>query len=474
MNVKHIALFSVFVLSASLLSSCTDKQFETRPSGLPTTDEFIGSYSKLQESLNAAYRGLADGGAMGGQVQIINELQADDVDYIYVKRNDDYNSIYNHSTNLFLGPTRTVMSGLGNAIGRANYTIQYIDQYAPTQADKDRMNGEARFLRAVAHFEQCRIFAQPWGYTADNSHNGVSIHDSYQIKPSERRSVKDVYAFVESDLKAAATLLPANNGVYADKYAAKGYLAKVYFQQNRYAEAYALADEVITAKGGYASLDSLSGRFNVATSTESVFSFVSNTTTAGNFNAGGAIQGGTKKTSGDPPYSITFNGDLFASYAANDKRAKWLNLDGGTYALQKYATAGTTTPYISVAIVHLTELLLIRAECAAEMNNLATAAADLTALRTRAGLPPVSPSTQAQLITTARLERRLEMVGEGNRLQDLKRIGAATARGVTALPVANLLIRNSPWNCNGMIPQIPDNESQANPNYPSNPTGGCN
>ena len=37
----------------------------------------------------------------------------------------------------------------------------------------------------------------------------------------------------------------------------------------------------------------------------------------------------------------------------------------------------------------------------------------------------------------------------------------------------NLLIRNAPWDCPGMVCQLPDNELKGNPEMESNPQGGC-
>ena len=58
------------------------------------------------------------------------------------------------------------------------------------------------------------------------------------------------------------------------------------------------------------------------------------------------------------------------------------------------------------------------------------------------------------------------MVGEGYRFHDLRR------RGVHDSPA--LLINGSPWDCNGMMVQLPDEERSGNPTIALNPEGGCN
>ena len=54
------------------------------------------------------------------------------------------------------------------------------------------------------------------------------------------------------------------------------------------------------------------------------------------------------------------------------------------------------------------------------------------------------------------------MIGEGDRVQSLKRRGAADE---------NILIREAPWNCPGMILQFPISEQTDI--FPLNQTGGC-
>ena len=145
--------------------------------------------------------------------------------------------------------------------------------------------------------------------------------------------------------------------------------------------------------------------------------------------------------------------------ADNDRRGKWY--DGNN--LLKFPE----DVRIRIPLIHLTALKLIRAESIAETGgDLQTAIADLSEIRLRAGLPVVPVvSDAAEVRRIARIERRHELVGEGNRLHELKRQAVLDDEG--------LLIRNAPWNCPGMVCQIPDNELAGNINYPPNEEGGC-
>jgi hypothetical protein len=110
---------------------------------------------------------------------------------------------------------------------------------------------------------------------------------------------------------------------------------------------------------------------------------------------------------------------------------------------------------------------LIRAEALAALgSDLATAIQDVNDIRERAYGGPqknLAGSAGASAILTAvRFERRIEMLGEGNRVQQLKRRGA-NGESIT--------IRNAPWNCPGMVLQFP--VSELTDIFPLNETGGC-
>ena len=73
------------------------------------------------------------------------------------------------------------------------------------------LRAEALTVRAVAHFDLVRLFAQAPGFTPDASHPGVVLVTSVPkvFDAAARASVAEVYASVISDLEAAeATIDP--------------------------------------------------------------------------------------------------------------------------------------------------------------------------------------------------------------------------------------------------------------------------
>jgi hypothetical protein len=75
-----------------------------------------------------------------------------------------------------------------------------------------------------------------------------------------------------------------------------------------------------------------------------------------------------------------------------------------------------------------------------------------------------STATSAEVISAARREYRIETMGEGKWINQLKRIGAKGE---------NIVVRNAPWNCPGMALQFPNSEFTS-ALFVGNPEGGCN
>jgi hypothetical protein len=75
-------------------------------------------------------------------------------------------------------------------------------------------------------------------------------------------------------------------------------------------------------------------------------------------------------------------------------------------------------------------------------------------------------ASAADVIRVARIQRDLELVGEGNRLNEIKRLTARTGSSPDR--------RNAPMFCPGMVLQFPQGERAGNTNFVMNPEGGCN
>jgi tetratricopeptide (TPR) repeat protein len=119
-------------------------------------------------------------------------------------------------------------------------------------ADRDRVQGEALFLRGLMYFDLVRFFADQYQFNVANTQLGVPLvlDPTLGITASSfvtRNTVDEIYAQVIADLTLAVSKLPVDNDVYASKGAANALLARVYLQKGDYANARDAASAVISS-----------------------------------------------------------------------------------------------------------------------------------------------------------------------------------------------------------------------------------
>jgi hypothetical protein len=241
---------------------------------------------------------------------------------------------------------------------------------------------------------------------------------------------------------------------------------------NNFTEAYNYANQVISS-GKFQFDTDLNNRFSLNatsayTSSKEGILVIKNEGTL--YNPGGELRTNFRSDVVTPPgFQVTDQFYAIANQKATDKRKAWYSktLQPDMNVITKFNNL-----YFDLPVIHLTEIKLIRAEAGAELGgaNLAVAITDINDILTRAyGTAAALPATTiaASVISTVRNERELEMVGEGNRVHEIKRIGARSGAS------ANIDRRKSPWNCPGFILQFPKAELDANAAFQLNPEGGC-
>lgn len=458
-------LLIIFLSAAAISLTACDKFLERPVAGAAPEEIAIQNEADVQAVLNGGFNNLAVN-VYGGRLQFINDLMSDQVNGVLYTGDDG--EFYRRSTSIFGAFKNDFYRNLYYIINSANRGMANLDKASTNRAG---LEGQARFLRGVVHFELVRMFAQPWGFTANNDHLGVPLRIASSPDPLSRATVKEVYDAIIADLQVAENNLPdvgTNN--LPSKWAAKAFLAKVYFQQNNFQQAFNYADQVI--KSNKFQLDAThSLRFSLNAGTtgtkEGIYVYKS---VVNNLTPGGELRDRYRSDATNfQPGSDFHVTDLFfgQATASSDGRKEWYEKNAaGFNMLKKY-----NADFFDLPIVHLTEIRLIRAEAGAEVGgaNLAVAIEDINAILVRAygqAAALGTNATAALVINTARTQRELEMIGEGNRLQEIKRIGARNG--------SNIDRRGSRWNCPGMVLQFPSGEQAANTGFPFNPEGGCN
>jgi starch-binding outer membrane protein, SusD/RagB family len=450
---KYLNILTLTVL-ALVFNSCDDLLENELASNKVEFELGLSTPTEMQELLNSVYDVVAN--ANNGTGQKFGELLADNV---FIPGNAGFLvQVYNRSSDFFNSDVGGYYSQPYIAINRANVVLENADNVGMSVSELDRIKGEAKFLRAISHFELVRYFAQPYGYTPDNTHLGIVIRTSSEVTPQGRDTVHKVYEQVLLDLMDAVSLLPETNGNYATSNSAKAYLAKVYFQMNEFENAAMWAEEVI-GSGDYTFSNDINNRYSTSISTESVFTLISsaieNDNSAKDFidKFRSDLQAPVVQVSDEYYSLLTTNG--------SDARSAWVNeTDDGIRVLTKYNML-----YMNVTLASLTEMMLIAAESYGEQNtNLSAAIGYINQIKTRAGISGIpGSSTAALVVIEARNERRIEFGGEGYRVHELKRRGAKGE---------DVFIRNASWDCAGMVLQFPASEETIE-GFVMNPEGGC-
>jgi starch-binding outer membrane protein, SusD/RagB family len=340
-------------------------------------------------------------------------------------------------------------------INKANIVLDRVPPIVMDVAERNRVLGEAHYLRALMYFQLVRMF----GDVPLMEHEAKSVADA-QIP---RTPAAQVYALIVSDLQTAMNDLPpsytgADLG-RATSGAATSLLAKVYLNQQDYNNAAKYAGQVMSS-GQYSLNARWLDNFKISleyVNPESIFEI--------NYGAPEQTPGvvGSVQTlftlpsgfpGGDAYGLIQVNPDLIALYSANDQRG-----NGATYMTSPYVTALGDTATWGVPngaafhkwidetnskdmtarswqqmpnnwiIQRYADIVLIYAE-AVNSGGTATngsAEAAFNQIRARAGIPTVSGLASTALTDSIRVERRREFAFEGQRWFDLSRWGILDA-----------------------------------------------
>lgn len=454
-----IKLTLLIITIAISISSC-EKMLDFEPGNEILADQALETPDDLQKLLYSCYDVMAN--TYYGAYQNLGELLSANLSA--PRDNNDYDEVYNRSTIFFNGTVGNLYGQPYISIFRANTLMenfQYVDSLSAD--DQQRMEAEARFIRAVSHYDLVNLFAQPYGYTQDNSQLGIVIKENTEFDLLPRSTVAEVYDLILSDLNFAKDNLPEVNGVYANRFAAEAMLARVYFQMNDFENAAAAASIVIN-EGPYV-LDSLNARWSDIISTENIFTLV----VLSDDGRSSALINNYRSDNNDIPQlyaSRSYVEDLYGStIPTTDARSEWFVKIDPTSANYYYNISKFDNNYFNIPYLYLTELLLIQAESLGELNtDLFTAVDNINKIRARAGVPLLNENVDSEtVINAARVERAKEYIGEGRYVFDLKRRGALGE---------DIIIRGAPWDCNGEVLQFPISENTGN--FVMNPTGGCN
>jgi len=276
---------------------------------------------------------------------------------------------------------------------------------------KNEILGEARFLRALAHFDALRFFGQFWD---PSSSLGIPLRlvpgDAINAQ-LKRSTVAEVYASINEDLDFAIANAPSfGQSFLVSAEAAKALKARVALYEGKYAEAAQLADEVIgsgvfSLENNYA--DIFVNRLN---SPELVFGVFAS-----------QVEGSGHTFFLLAPSSPLGQGRY--DYAPSQAYLDLMDGDPRSEASFGFAPEGPEVrkyPNLTIGddptyVIRLAELYLIKAEALARSGGtIADARTALNVVRARAGVEPSQAQTAEELLAEIQLEKVKELAFEGS------------------------------------------------------------
>lgn len=439
---KHILYNITLSLGLLMLLLACNDGLEIAPDDSIESGQALETSSDVEALLVGAYDVLGDGDLYGGNLLRDAELMAtfDELfwdgtfvapEEIYAKQMLITNDV---AENTWEEAYETI-----NITNNVLANLEVVDE-----AELSRVEGEARFLRAVLYFELLRAYAPAWNAGDPATALGVPLVLEPTSTVSEdsyvgRATVSAVYTQVLEDLQEAQALLPVTNGFFANKGAAQAMLSRVYLMQQNYPAAAAMADSVISS-GVYGLNSSYAAAFNNGSNTpEDIFAM--QITSQDGINDMNTFFASPANTGRGEIYIQEAHLEL---YEEGDVRQNLFYLDED---LEEVFTGKWNEQFANINIIRLAEMYLTRAEANFRAGTAlgATPVADINVIRARAGLDPLASVTLEDIL----LERRLELAFEGHYIHDLKR---------TERPVGEL-----PFDSPRLVYPIPQREMDANP-----------
>lgn len=496
----------LIIFSTILLSSCND-QLDIAPKSNLELGNFFATPEDFDLALTGAYDPIAvhqgDRG-FGTYFKGLLMMGRAGTDEMYVNQgfwDATGKEIGNYTFTSFSRIPSAVWQLQYIGINRCNVLIDKIKNtnVSMPEATKQRILGEASFLRAFYYFQLARFYGGVPIITED-----TNLNEFRNI----RSSLADTYDFIINDLKVAEENIPViNEPGRATKYAAKTYLAKVYLQMS----GEPLKDQTAAAKAATYAKDVIdNGPYDLEPNYEDIFKLDHEHGVEYIFSAeyiATDLEGGEVATWDGPPgnfkYTISYSicramPELYNSYTPGDVRRDHnivdyvvIDADGntqptndGNYYAYKWrhdpnpATRGYATEWQSPFNFPLTRfadvlLMYAEAQCRADGSPNVDAYTAINRVRTRAGLGNLSGLSGPEFLQAVLDERKWELCFEGHRWVDLVRYGKlieAVRASSTGNPIAAANIKDY-----HVLFPVPDREIQVsggdleqNPGYLAN------
>ena len=444
---QNISIF----LMLFVLASC-NKDFLSKQPHEFTDAVFWQTADQAESALAGAYTPLQDEEALGGEEWCAIETFGDNAymqdpygDYVAMA---EYRATQNNEGDL----SHNSYVSYYKTIKRATDVLNYTPDINMPDAQKNRILGEANFLKTWGYWELARRYG------------GLPIYDSKDPSASlVRKTEEETWAVIEASIKEATTQLTWEHQEGRPGLgAAWGLLAKVYAYEKKWADAKAAAETVIS-----------SGKHSLTANYADIFTIEHENDNEILFGLGARLGeypitpilmlpnnvwgGKHEETMGEGWRLVSATNAFYDAYQEGDARKSAtvakrnvdvITYNGSTDVLiapnnkSEVVCVKYNSPYkeryvgwaagLNVPALRYADVLLIATEAIMQLNSagpgtsvgVAAASNYFNEVRERAGLSPISEPTFADLM----YERRMELAFEGgDRHFDLVRWGLAAS-----------------------------------------------
>lgn len=451
---KILASFALAVTLTAGFSSCSD--FLEQPVlGQENLDTYFQNEEECLKQVNGCYQSLAfDDWWQIYKFYIAADMCTDDM-WMGNTTQDagEYRDLAHYTGNGQTNCPQNYWQYRYKGILRCNMVINKVPE-APVEDEsfRARMIAEAKFLRAFQYFELINYFG------------GVPIilqlHMPEEVEGITRSSVEEVYRLIEQDLTEAIPNLPKRSEYAASdmgritKGAAQGLLGKAYLFQEKYTQAEEALNAVITS-GEYELLPEFGDVWSIKTnnSKEGLFEIQTNSDLTYNLGERISVVCGSRDDAGWSWGLPTSNLEKAFLDAGDTERLKWTIIKHNATEVPGDPSWTAENPYVitpdkhksgrvtrklyipmdqrpspydashiplNYRLLRYADVLLMYAEVENALGKDDAARDALNQVRQRAKLGDVLASGK-DLRDAIRLERRLELALENQRLFDIRR-----------------------------------------------------
>lgn len=487
-TIKILAAFGLF----TVLNGCNN-YLEKTPLDSVNTSNYYQTASDAIYAINAAYQPLQRPKLYNFRIWVTDIIAGNSI--VGAGGGTDGIETVNQSNFVTTSANAGVLDvyrGPAPGILQCNLVLQRVPAIKMDETLKNRILGEAKFLRALYYFNLVRLFGDIPLITTP-----LTVGDNLKLP---RTPKAQVYDLIIKDLTEAQTVLPLP-GTYAGsdigratQGSAATLLAKVHLTLGNWSDAAALCAKVKTM--GYKLNPNYADNWSVAKKNgiESIFEVQYSGNTAyglfDDFNQASWLSTFTG------PRGANFVGggygwcqpteEFVNNYEAGDKRKDLTVLYSGCppfdgkvyngsysttgYNLRKFLVPYSISPDANTSpadfiVLRYADVLLMEAEALNELGRTAEAETDINLVRARAGLPPVRTGMPMDVFRKTVLnERRMELAFEGHRWFDLIRVN----NGQYGLDFLHSIGKTNAQAFHLLFP-IPQLEIDANPNLVQNP-----